>query len=128
MRLLLVVLLAAGGVLGACNSRDAQDRSSSEGVDATSSTRPEYAPELIGACESGAHAYDGVPIAAFEDPSTEGVVTCWADGRVAKSPPPNPDGSTPPSFDRLVFTARMDGAFIALLRAGYRDQMPVTPP
>lgn len=91
------------------------------------STEGVYARELLQACEPGARAYEGVPIAAFNHPSEDGLVVCWADGRVAKSPPPV-HGSVPPDFDRLVFTATMDGDSVELLQAGYRNLLTVSPP
>lgn len=66
------------------------------------------------ACEAGAREWDGLPIAAFEDPSNDQLVICWADGLVPKSPPPGPDGETPLPFDRVVFTATMDGAVVEM--------------
>jgi hypothetical protein len=79
-------------------------------------------------CTSCAAEYDGVPIAAFEDPTDANHVICWADGRVAKSPPPVVGGSPLRAYDRVVFVARRDGTFLRLVQAGYRDSLPVQAP
>lgn len=83
---------------------------------------------LLAACETGARGYGGVPIAAFRDPSNAGKVICWADGHVAKSPPPSPGGPVPPSYDRLVFRTTLDGKGVVLIEAGYRSSLPVLSP
>jgi prepilin-type processing-associated H-X9-DG protein len=59
-------------------------------------------PALLAACDVGAKEYSGLPIAAFKDPSDAGLVICWADGHVSKSPPPAPDGAVLPDFNRVV--------------------------
>ena len=85
-------------------------------------------PSLVPACEPGAREYDGVVIAAFADPSVDERVVCWADGSVAKSPPPNASGEVQPPYDRLVFTVMSDGTTFRFLRAGYRTTMKVEEP
>jgi hypothetical protein len=69
-----------------------------------------------------------VPIAAFKDPVDAGHVICWADGHVAKSPPPVPGGTVPPAFDRLEFKVALDGSRPVLIGAGYRSSLRVRPP
>jgi hypothetical protein len=69
---------------------------------------------LLAACTAGARAYDGVAIAAFKDPSSPDQVICWADGHVAKSPPPLPDRAQPKDYDRVVFKATLDGRNVVL--------------
>jgi len=91
-------------------------------------TVPEPQAALTQACARAGQASEAVPIAAFVDPTDARRIICWADGHVFKSPPPGPDGSTRPDFDRLVYTATKDGFFLDLLEAGYRDQMTVSPP
>jgi hypothetical protein len=65
---------------------------------------------------------------AFEDVSDPTQVICWADGHVSKSPPPSLDGTRSPDFDRLIFLARLDGTFVRFVEAGYRQNLPVSPP
>ena len=93
-----------------------------------SSTTANYLDDLMQACRRAGSDYQAVPIAAFVDPSNNSNVLCWADGHVAKSPPPGPGGSAPPDFDRLAFTATTDGTFVRFLAAGYRDRFDVVPP
>jgi hypothetical protein len=85
-------------------------------------------PALLAACDAGAKEYSGVPIAAFKDPSDAGLVICWADGHVGKSPPPGRDGTVPPDFNRLVFKTTLDGKHFVLAEAGYRSSLPVKAP
>ena len=93
-----------------------------------SATSSRGSAKLLAACSAGARAYDGVAIAAFKDPSSQGQVICWADGHVAKSPPPLPDHSQPKDFDRVVFKATLDGRNVVLVEAGYRTALPVNAP
>jgi len=80
------------------------------------------------ACALGAGAWDGVPVAAFTDPLDDELVVCWADGHTPKSPPTAAEWETPAPFDRVVFTAAMGGEVVEMMRAGYRDDMPVESP
>ena len=98
------------------------------GTTATATTSLGGSASLLTACTAGARAYDGVAIAAFKDPSSLGQVICWADGHVAKSPPPLPDHSQPKDYDRVVFTATLDGRNVVLVEAGYRTSLPVQAP
>jgi hypothetical protein len=121
-------LVVALATLAACSDSTKTTKSAYRTSPTTHPSETISSSRLLTTCEAGARAYNGVPIAAFKDPSAEGDVICWADGEVAKSPPPAADGTVRPPYDRLVFTARCDGAFVKLLRAGYRDRMKVTPP
>jgi hypothetical protein len=95
---------------------------------AATTTPASGSANLLAACTAGARAYDGVAIAAFNDPSSPGQVICWADGHVAKSPPPLPGDSQPLDYDRVVFTATLDGKNVVLVEAGYRTSLPVQAP
>lgn len=120
-------VLAAVGLLGACGTDDGDTVGSSPSDAAAAES--DYQPELMEACEPGAREWDGVPIAAFEDPADDDLVVCWADGLVPKSPPPGADGGEPSRpFDRVVFTATMDGDVRDMKQAGYRDELPVSSP
>jgi hypothetical protein len=98
------------------------------GTAATTTSSAGGSASLLAACTAGARAYDGVVIAAFKDPSSRGQVICWADGHVAKSPPPLPGHSQPKDYDRVVFTATLDGKNRVLVEAGYRTSLPVQAP
>lgn len=87
-----------------------------------------YPIELMEACEPGAREWDGQPIAAFEAPDNAELVVCWVDGHVPRSSPLDADGQARASFDRVVFTAARDGEVVEVEMAGYRQDMPVTPP
>jgi hypothetical protein len=82
----------------------------------------------LAVCAEGARDYGGVPIAVFNDPSDPREVICWADGHVAKSPPPGPGGVIRPEYNRLVFKVTLDGKNLVLIAAGYRSAMPVKVP
>src|SRR5258708_1988550 len=92
------------------------------------STTADYPNDLMQACRRAGSDYLAIPIAAFVNPSNNSNVVCWADGHVAKSPPPLPGGIARPDFDRLVFTATTDGTFVKFVAAGYRDRFNVAPP
>jgi hypothetical protein len=87
------------------------------------SAASDYPPRLVRACEAGARVWDGEVIAAVEDPEIEDGVICWADGFIPKAPPLGPNGEVAPPFDRVRFSAALDGSDVVLLSAGYRDQM-----
>ena len=84
---------------------------------------------MMRACREAGQSFGGaVPIAAFADPANADAIICWADGQIAKSPPPDANGSVAPAFDRVVYRASTGGYIIALIEAGYRSQLTVTPP
>jgi len=83
---------------------------------------------MMQACEAAGQSYGAVPIAASPEPGNTHNIICWADGHVDKSPPPAMNGSVPPDFDRLVYSASAGGDFVAFIMAGYRSQLKVTPP
>lgn len=123
------VVLGVVGLLGACGSEDGDTVGNSPSDANAPAAEGDYPPELMEACEPGAREWDGVPIAAFEDPADDELVECWAGGLVPKSPPPGADDGEPPrSFDRVVFTATMDGDVRDMKQAGYRDELPVSAP
>ena len=127
-----VCALAGGLLITACSSSAGKSTTptSRPATPTTSAARTvaEGSPQLLAACNTGARAYSGAPIAAFKDPSDAGIVICWADGHVSKSPPPGPGGSVPPDFNRLVFKTTLDGKHFVLTEAGYRSSMPVKAP
>lgn len=123
--------LAVGVLITACSPTSGRSTSpTSRPAPPTTSTTPvrRGSPALFAACEVGARAYSGVPIAAFKDPSDAREVICWADGHVSKSPPPAPGGKIPPDFNRLVFKTTLDGKHFVLVEAGYRTSLAVTAP
>ncbi|MDP9336341.1 MAG: hypothetical protein M3Q30_23920 [Actinomycetota bacterium] len=125
--------LAVGLLVTACSQASAKSTSPTTSRPAPPTTSvartvAQGSPALLAACDAGAKEYSGVPIAAFTDVSEPGEVICWADGHVAKSPPPGPNGSVPPDFNRLVFKSTLDGKHVLLIEAGYRNSMKVTPP
>lgn len=107
---------------------DTASHSPSDAAGGVRAAESDYPPELMEACEPGAREWDGVPIAAFQDPANDELVVCWADGHIPKSPPPGANGEPQASFDRVVFTATMDGDVAEMKRAGYREDMPVASP
>lgn len=122
-----------GLLVAACSSTSADTTSPTSrpaSPTTTTGTQPvaHGSTAILASCEAGARDYGGVPIAAFRDPSNAGKVICWADGHVAKSPPPSPDGSVPLSYDRLVFRTTDDGKGVVLIEAGYRSSLPVQSP
>jgi hypothetical protein len=54
------------------------------------------------------------------------AVLCYIDGQIPKGPPPDANGSVPPSFDRGIY-AVVDGVS-SLVEAGYRDHLPIIAP
>lgn len=126
-----ICMLCVVGLLGACGADDGDIVSSSPSDaagDAPAADPSDDRPALMEACEPGARGWDGTPIAAFEDPANDGLVVCWADGHIPKSPPPGVDGAPPTPFDRVVFTATMDGEVVEMKQAGYRDRLPISAP
>jgi hypothetical protein len=125
--------LAIGVLVTACSHSSGQATSPTTSRRAPSTTSivrsvAQGSPALLAACDAGAREYSGVPIAAFKDPADAGLVICWADGHVSKSPPPGPNGTVPRDFNRLVFKTTLDGKHLVLTEAGYRGSMPVKPP
>jgi hypothetical protein len=80
-------------------------------------------------CEAAMSAYgpDAELVAAFASSGRYRVV-CWIDTPIAKSPPPGPDRETRRSFDRAVVGIRADDGAVELIKAGYRDLLPVEAP
>jgi hypothetical protein len=80
-------------------------------------------------CEAAVAAYgpNAELVAAFASDGRYRVV-CWIDVPIAKSPPPGPDRETRRSFDRAVVGVRADDGAVELIRAGYRDSLPVEAP
>jgi hypothetical protein len=119
-----VAALAACG--GADSSIASQDSSTTS---QTSQPAPHLTPGLAAACAPGAELYSATVIAAYEHPTDDTIVVCWADGLVAKSPPPQPGSEeSPRPFDRLAYTAHTDGSYVETIQAGYRDRMIPQPP
>ena len=54
------------------------------------------------------------------------AVLCYIDGPIPKGPPPDANGSVPPSYDRGVWVV-IDGES-GPFQAGYRDHLPVVAP
>jgi hypothetical protein len=142
-----LVALALVPVLAACGSFGVQR---SQPTDAVQQSRTE--PERL--CTTAADGYNGELVAAFamtvqdvravmptaqpggEDNYPEGweslsgdvaAAKCYIDAEIAKAPPPGPEGTSEPSFDRAVLFAAtgVDAAFYA---AGYRDSLSPEPP
>ncbi len=63
-------------------------------------------------------------LASYAD--TQAVALCYVDGAIPKGPPPGPDGSIPPSYDRAVFV--VVGGHYQFLMAWYREDLPATAP
>lgn len=71
----------------------------------------------------GAHAYPSGWDAMDGDAS---AAACYLDGHVPKGPPPPPNGTAQPSFDRrLVISAQ--GVETFMVGAGYKASMPAEP-
>lgn len=99
------------------------------------------------ACQQAADAFDGSVVGAFDtsvgeirklahfDTSSElrrytgsrAAALCYVDGQFAKSPPPRPDGTVSPSFDRAGLVV-VDGGPTILVTLGYRDTMRIQLP
>lgn len=113
----------------------------------TGATQPPTAEPTSNApedCDRAARAYSGETEGGFEStaaevrgrysnaaiealPESYPVSLCYIAGTVAKSPPPEPGGTSPPPYDRLVVAVTQDGS-VVLLVAGYRDLLPIEPP
>jgi hypothetical protein len=80
-------------------------------------------------CEAAMSAYgpDAELVAAFASGGRYRVI-CWIDTPIAKSPPPGPGRKTRRSFDRAVVGIRADDGAVELIKAGYRDLLPVEAP
>ncbi len=103
-------------------------------------------PTIPAGCSAVAHDDHGTVSAAFTStvgaikklhavagsPQLDGYASdqtatiCYIDGEIAKGPPPEPNGTIPPSFDRVVIV--VVGQDTILVSAGYSQDLPIQAP
>ena len=127
--------LVAGGCVGVGTSAPTTSRpTTSPPADVCAGVALEIGPDeqVAGSIATTVGAVRGLqklpasPVAWPSLSADHAAVLCYIDGPIPKGPPPDANGSVPPSFDRGVY-AVVDGES-SLVEAGYRDSLPVVAP